>query len=442
MCAAYNPGEAHATTAETVDSTPAAQPGAKFAALRDRNCRTYLSGSLLSMCADNVEHVVTYWVLWQTFHSEALIGFQVLSHWVPFLLFSVYFGGLADRFDCRRVIQVAQVMFMSVSVAWGVLFLTDTLAVWNACLLLVVHGLAGALWGPAEQLMLHDFVGNENLPSAVRMNATAKSLGVLLGPVIGSALLLGLGPTAGIFVNVLIYLPLTIFLARTRFTGHTRHESVTRVRLSALDAVRVLREVIDNPLLISMIALAGLGSFFVGVSLQSTMPIFAADFGTGTDGTAYGVLLFANGVGGVIGGLLLEVTGRIQPTLRAAVIATFVLGLSTLGFVVTNSYLLAVLLLIIGGIASMAAMSIGQTVVQLMAPPDRRGRIVGLYSMSANGLRFGSGITVGFLGGFIGVHWSLGISSAVLCAGAMLVAVYARATMGSRRSSSGSNVTS
>jgi MFS family permease len=428
MCAACNPGEVHAATADAVDAAPGVSPGAKFGALRNRDCRTYLGGGLLSMCADNVEHVVTYWVLWETFHSEALIGFQVLSHWVPFLLFSVYFGGLADRFDCRRVIQVAQVMFMSVSVAWGVLFLTDTLAVWNACLLLVVHGLAGALWGPAEQLMLHDFVGNKDLPSAVRMNATAKSLGVLLGPVIGSALLLGLGPTTGIFVNVLIYLPLTIFLARTRFTGHTRHESVTRVRLSALEAVRVLREVTDNPLLISMIALAGLGSFFVGVSLQSTMPIFAADFGTGTDGTAYGVLLFANGVGGVIGGLLLEVTGRIQPTLRAAVVATFVLGLSTVGFVMTNSYLLAVLLLVVGGIANLAAMSIGQTVVQLMAPPDKRGRIVGLYSMAANGLRFGSGITVGFLGGFIGVHWSLGLSSAILCVGALVVALYAQIT--------------
>ena len=430
MCAACTPGQNHVEAtplaADAGVDTASAAP-ARFSALRNRDCRNYLGGSLLSMNADNVEHVITYWVLWQTFHSSALLGFQVISHWVPFLFFSVYFGGLADRFDCRRVIQVAQVMFMSVSVAWGVLFLTDTLAVWSACLLLVVHGLAGALWGPAEQLMLHDFVGNKDLPSAVRMNATAKSLGVLLGPVVGSALLLGLGATAGIFANVLIYLPLTIFLARTRFTGHTRDESVARIRLSALEALRALREVADDPILISMIALGGLGSFFVGVALQSTMPIFAADFGTGTNGTTYGVLLFANGVGGVIGGLLLEVTGRITPTLRAAVIATFILGISTLGFAVTGSYLLGVLLLVIGGVANLAAMSIGQTVVQMMAPPDKRGRVIGLYSMSANGLRFGSGITVGLLGGLIGVHWSLGLSSAVLCLGALVVAFYARA---------------
>ena len=63
---------------------------------------------------------------------------------------------------------------MFVSLAWGVLFLTDTLQIWHACVLLVLHGMAGALWGPAEQLMLHDFVGTEDLPSAVRLNATVQ----------------------------------------------------------------------------------------------------------------------------------------------------------------------------------------------------------------------------------------------------------------------------
>ena len=105
---------------------------------------------------------------------------------------------------------------MSVSAAWGILFLTGTLQVWHACALLVLHGMAGALWAPAEQLMLHDFVGREDLPSAVRLNAAARSLGILCGPVgrLGAAAR-GRGD-AGIFVNVAFYLPLTLWLARTR----------------------------------------------------------------------------------------------------------------------------------------------------------------------------------------------------------------------------------
>src|SRR6201999_3819867 len=254
------------------------------------------------MIAANIEHVITYWVLWEKFHSPALTGFEVISHWVPFLLGSVYFGGLADRHDCRRVIQAAQVLFMLVSVAWGVLFLTGSLEVWEACVLLVLHGCAGAIWGPGEQLMLHDFVGEADLPSAVRLNATFRSLGILFGPVVGSALLLGLGPVAGIFANVAFYLPLTLFLFRTRFTGHTR-DNHARPRVGMVESLRVLRRVGSDRTVVSMIILAGLGSFFVGASMQTSMPIFADYFGGAGAGSAYGVLLFANGAGGVLGGL-------------------------------------------------------------------------------------------------------------------------------------------
>jgi MFS family permease len=258
----------------------------------------------------------------------------------------------------------------------------------------------------------------------VRLNATARSLGILFGPVVGAGLLLGLHPTAGIFTNVLIYLPLTLFLARTRFTGHTRAAGAARARLTVVAALRVMREVADDPVIVSMILLGGLGSFFIGASLQSAMPIFAHDVGAGAAGTAYTVLLFANGAGGVIGGLLLEVTGRLRPTVRTAMASTAVYGGAMLGFAVTRSYLLAVVLLIVGGVANLASMSIAQTLVQLRAPSGKRGQVIGVYGMSANGLRAGSGFTVGLLGSALGVHWSLGLSAAGLVVGTALLLAY------------------
>lgn len=435
MCAAC--GVAGHVPATDLPVPPAAAPlpGAprRFAALRNADCRPYLVGSGLAMMADNVEHVITYWVLWQQFHSEALVGFQVISHWVPFLLFAVWFGGLADRYDCRRVIQVGQVLFMFVSVAWGVLFLTHSLQVWHACVLLVLHGIAGALWGPAEQLMLHDFVEPAEVPSAVRLNATFKSLGILCGPVVGSALLLGLGPTWGIFANVAIYLPLTLFLSRTRFTGHLRDGVVVRARMSLADGLRTLRGVAADHTLVSMIILAGLGSFFVGASLQSAMPVFAADLAGGSGGHAYGVLLFATGAGGVLGGLVLEATGWIHPRVSSAVMATAVYGLAILGFALTHSYPLALALLVVQGVANLASMSVSQTVVQLRAPAEQRGQVVGVYTMSASGLRAGSGVTVGLLGAAVGLHTSLAMSAVALCVGTALAAVYAARTRGRRR---------
>lgn len=400
-------------------------PPRRFAALRNPQARLYLGGAALAMMADNIEHVITYWVLWQRFHSPALAGFEVISHWLPFLLLSVPFGQLADRYDCRRVIQAGLLLFAAVSVTWGVLFATGTVSVPAACVLLVLHGMSGALWGPAEQLMLHDFVEPAELPSAVRLNATFRSLGILFGPVVGSALLFGLGPIAGILVNALIYLPLILFLVRTPYTGHTRTAAVTRTGFR--DAFRTFRLVRTDRTLLSMLVLAGLGAFFVGASLQTTMPAFADRLGAGgDDDLAYGVLLFATGAGGVLGGLLLEAVDRVPASVGAAVVSTLVFGAAILGFALTGWYALALVLLFVGGFANLASMSISQTVVQLLAPPGERGRVVGLYNIAANGLRLGSGFTVGLLGVPLGVGNSLAISAGALCVGTVVAGLIAR----------------
>jgi MFS family permease len=101
-----------------------------------------------------------------------------------------------------------------------------------------------------------------------------------------------------------------------------------------------------------------------------------------------------------------------------------VYGLSTVWFAWTHNWLLAALLLVIGGVCNLAAMSITQTIAQLLAPRAKRGQVVGVYGVFANGLRMGSGITVGFLGGLIGLRVSLGLSSLALCACTVAVAAY------------------
>ena len=93
-----------------------------FAALHHKDFRSYFWTTALAMMADNIEHVISYWLLYEKFKSPVLAGFAVLSHWTPFLFFSVYFGAIADRYDCRKVIQVAQIMYMGVSAAWAFFF--------------------------------------------------------------------------------------------------------------------------------------------------------------------------------------------------------------------------------------------------------------------------------------------------------------------------------
>ena len=85
-------------------------------------------------------------------------------------------------------------------------------------------------------------------------------------------------------------------------------------------------------------------------------------------------------------------------------------------FALATSYPLALLLLFVAGFLELAFFAMAQTLVQVNAPPEMRGRVIGLFAMSALGLRAFSGVTVGLGGSLIGIHWSLALSAAVLLA--------------------------
>lgn len=397
----------------------------RFAALHHRSFRFFFIFTVLAMMADNIEHVVSYWLLFEKFRSPTLAGFAEISHWTPFLLLSVYFGGIADRYDCRKVIQVAQIIFMGVSLTWAILFFTDAIQPWHAVILLIFHGMAGVIWAPAEQLLIHDIVGTEHLQSAVRLNATSRQLGILFGPAVGAVLMLLLGPSLALLANILIYLPLTLWLLVVPYTGHLREKVAAAKRLSLSEAIHVLKEVAQNRPIITMIILGGSASLLVGNIFQTLMPAFALDLGAARADFAYSALLMATAAGAVTGGFLLEGKGWLQAKPRNAIGCAILWSVAITAFAASTNYYLSVGLLFVAGILNLAFYSSAQTIVQILAPAHLRGRLIGLFSMSALGLRAFSGVTVGVVGALIGVHRSLALSAMILFA--VTIALFAAA---------------
>jgi MFS family permease len=404
-----------------------------FAALQHRDFRFFFVTTMLAMMADNIEHVISYWLLFEKFHSPVLAGFADISHWTPFLLFSVYFGGIADRYDCRKVIQAAQIMYMAVTAAWAFLFWTDTIQVWHACVLLIVHGLAGVLWTPAEQLLIHDIVVTEHLQSAVRLNATSRMLGILFGPAVGAGLMFWFGPSFGLLANAIIYLPLTLWLLVVPYTGHLREGAPPKRAIAWKDVINVLREVAHNRPIITMVILGGSASLFVGNSFQTQMPGFAHDLGAEEADFAYGALLTATAAGAVFGGFVLEGKGWLKANVKTAIVCAILWCAVVAAFALSTNYFLSIALLFIAGVLNLSFYSAAQAIVQLEAPGHLRGRLIGLFSMSAFGLRAFSGVTVGFVGALIGIHWSLAISAMALMAVTLALLAFTFSARGSRQ---------
>ena len=387
-----------------------------FVALRHAGFRPFLAGGVLAMMADNVEHVITYWVIFQHFKSPALGGFAVIAHWLPFLLFSVPVGALAERVDPRRLIQTGMLLFIAVSLLWGVLILTQSLQLWHAAALLIVHGIAGVLWTTPAQLLLHDIVGRDRLQSAVRLNATGRYLGMFLGPAVGSGLLLALGPSYALFCNALIYLPFTLWLWRAPYGPRFRGEQpapAPAVR-SIRDILGVVGDIKHYPVVASMTMLAGGAAFFIGNAYQAQMPGFATDLGHGDPGISYSMLLAADAAGALIAGIALETFGLLRPNPRTALVLALLWGVALGSFALVPIYPLALLLLLAAGFLELSFNSMSQTLVQLHAPAEKRGRILGVFSMASLGSRMFSGFSVGILGQMVGIHWSLAVSAGLI----------------------------
>ena len=382
-----------------------------FAAMRHVRFRWFFGTYILAMMADNIEHVISYWVMYQKFHSPALGGFAVLAHWLPFLFFSIPMGGLTDRIDPRRLIQIGMAMFIFVSLAWGYLFATDSLQMWQAMLLLVMHGCAGVFWQTPSQVLLHAMVEPEDLQSAVRLNATARYLGVLVGPAVGGVMLVWLGPTKGIFLNACYFLPVIFWLARVHYVRESAGRSAVR---GLADVARTLGEIGKRPAIIAMTLLAAAASGFIGNSYQAQMPNFAVDLGHGDPGTAYSALLAADAAGALTAGFLLETLGGFRTAAATALMLAMGWCVALGAFALTTTYPLAIALLFCAGFFELSFSSMAQTVVQVEAPADIRGRVLGVFAMASLGCRAFAGITVGLIGSLFGVHVSLALAAGVL----------------------------
>jgi MFS family permease len=399
--------------------TPGPAPAPQsFAALHHPGFRAQFLTYALAMMADNIEHVISYWVVFQKFQSPALAGFAVVSHWLPFLMFSVVAGALADRFDPRRLIQCGMGLFIIASLGWGYFFITDTLEMWHAMVLLVIHGCAGVLWQTPNQMLLYDIVGPANLSSAVRLNATARYLGVLVGPAMGGVIMLALGPAHGILVNTVFYLPLVLWLVNAPYGPRFRKGAPPprRAVRGLADIVQTARDIKGLDVIVSMILLAGTTSFFVGNAYNAQMPGFAQDLGHGDPGVSYSMLLAADAAGAMLAGVVLEGRNLLPAKPPTAIVLAMLWCASLIGFSLATAYPLALALLFTAGFFELAFNAMAQTLVQLNAPIDLRGRVLGLYNMASLGLRAFSGVSVGLAGSLIGIHWSLALSALVIFA--------------------------
>lgn len=397
-----------------------------FRSLRNRNYRRYFIGQVISLCGTWAQNIGLGWlVLELSDDSGVAIGVVTAMQFVPVLLFGLWAGLLADRFDKQRFIVATQV---ALAVLAGVLAFVDLVGVVNLPMvygLAFLFGVATACDTPARLSFVVEMVGPEDLPNALALNSAVVNAGRIIGPGIAGFVILTGGTGLCFVINALSYVGTIIAVTSMRKgdlqqpTPVARGKGQVRAGLRYTWATPLLRA---DMLLVACVSL-------VAFNFPVVLPLLAKVTFDGDAGT-YSLTASAMGVGAFASALVLASLGR--PYGRRLVIAFLVLAVTMcVAAASPNLGVLLVLLTVIGAGQVIAASS-ANAMVQLDADPAMRGRVTAIFSLTTQGVTPFGGVLAGAVAQLAGPRWAMGMGGigalvAVVVFGGLLLRDHAQA---------------
>jgi MFS family permease len=382
--------------------------------LRSRNFALVWASALVSNVGSWMQTVALGVVITARTHDPLWTGAVAAAAFVPIGVLAPIGGALADRIDRRRwliITTLAEAVFAAIL---AVLAGTGHAPPWALVVVALFGGASAAIGFPAYQAMLPDLVPPRDLLGAVSLSSAQFNLGRVIGPALAGVVLVAGSPTWAFAVNAVSFGAVVLALAVVRLPPRTPVISKERILRRIADGARVAaaepgcRNAI---LLIAVVAL--IGSPFI--ALVPAVAITALH--RGASGTA--VLVTAQGIGAVLGALALgpladKVTRR---RLLIASLVAFPFALVVYG-VAPSLWGKAAAIAAVGA-SYIGVLSGLNTVVQLRAPPDARGRVLGLYMMALGTIYPVGAVVQGALAR------AFGIGAVTIASGVVLIAVIA-----------------
>lgn len=388
-----------------------------FGALTHRNFRLFFTGQLVSLTGSWMAQVAQAWLVLLLTDSPLYVGLVAAVGTLPILLLALVGGVVADRTDRRRLVLVTQAASAAQSLALFAIVALDVVTVGQVMVLALVQGVVNAFDITARQSMLIDLVGRDDLTSAIALNSGAFNAARVVGPALAGIVIGQVGVAACFLIDAVSYAAVLTALVRVRLPPRPT------VPGDALGELRTgLTYVWSEPGVRALVALTAAFTLF-GFPFLVLMPVLARDvLGLGAEG--YGVLMTAVGLGAVGAAVALG-AGLVKPggALLAAAGASFGVLISALAL--TRQATLAGGLLVGVGLAMVLNNATTNTMLQLIAPNELRGRVMSVYTLIFTGLapfgsllagavaeRFGAPTALA-LGGVVSALAALGIGTRV-----------------------------
>jgi MFS family permease len=394
--------------------TAAAGAKSSFRALRTRNYRLWVSGTVVSNTGTWIQRTAQDWLVLTslTRHSGLAVGITIGLQFAPMLLLAGYSGVVVDRLPIRRLLVATQSLMGATALVLGLLVITGQVQLWEVYVCATVLGMGSALDNPARQAFVSQVVERKDVTSAVSLNTASMNIARLVGPGVSGLLISAVGSGPSFLINAASFGAVLVALFRMNTAQLHPAKRVARQPGQLREGLHYVRRRAD---LVVIFVLAGIVGTF-GLNFQITNALMASGpFHRGVK--EYGLLGSMMAVGSLSAALLAARRDRPRLTLLVAAAAGFG-GFVTIAALMPN-YLTYGLFLIPVGLSSVTFLNSCNTAVQLSTADGMRGRILALYLAVQQGTTPIGAPIVGWIGGEFGARWSVlvGGLSALACAG-------------------------
>lgn len=386
----------------------AAVPGSALSPFRYRTFRSVWITTLTSSFGGMVQGVGAAWMMVSLGATAHMVTLVQASITLPIVLLALVAGALADAFDRRTLMLIAQVFMLIVSAMLAILAYAGAVTPWLLLLFTFLIGCGAALNAPAWQASVGAMVPRHEIPSAVALNSMGFNLARSVGPAIGGLIVAVAGAAAAFAANAASYIGLILVLARWRPEQEPRLLPRERLGSAILSGIFY---VAMSPR-ISATLIRGCVTGFGASAASALLPLIARDL-IGGGPAIYGLLLGAFGVGAVGGAFW---SHRLRIAYSNELIVRWSLLASAAGIAlsaISTSLLLTMAAMILCGLGWVLVLSILNATVQLSAPRWVAARALSLYQMAIFGGMAGGAALWGYVTEGSGLQAALLIAASV-----------------------------
>jgi len=250
---------------------------AAFHPLTEKNFAALWVGAFISNIGFWIQNVAQGWQVLQLTNSAFLLGLVTFIGTVPSLLLSLFGGVIADKFDRRRLLIIAQSVYMCTALLPGVLTTLGIIRVWHIVLMALINGIFSSVSFPAWQTFVTDLVQDGELKQGIALNSMQFNLSRVIGPAIGGISIGVFGIAGSYYLNGLSYIGVIVPLVLM----HPDLKPVTRREVQPAQGMRenLVQGVIylkERPVLLVLLGLQLMIAFFV-MPYTTLLPLFAAN---------------------------------------------------------------------------------------------------------------------------------------------------------------------